>query len=227
MVENVNKTIENSVKRIFKRFFSKSTFVSVALVGLVVYAFITLHPFNETLAQEVATALITVNGIILGFTILGVTIVIERGFSITRMTAIFEKHLKEFRDELKVVEASDDKKMTEKIASMAASAMVDILTVPNMLFVAMYFLFASLLLAFMLFGVSDTTVNDRIFVSVFQFVMGLSISFLILGFHMTIKVLNDLTMKTSPKELFKAFEEAVHRIEQDSKGITKAKKEEE
>jgi hypothetical protein len=89
----------------------------------------------------------------------------------------------------------------------------------------MYFLLASLLSALMLFGVSDTTVSDPIFVSAFKSVMGFSIFFLILGFHLTIQVLKDLTMKTNPKELFKAFEEAMHRIEQDLKGTANTKKE--
>ena len=230
MVENVRETVHKSVERAVKRFFSKrffsiSTVASVVLVAFVVLVFVTLHPFSESWAHEIATALITVDGLILGFTILGVTVIIKRGFSTTRMTAIFEKHFKEFINELKVVEASDVKKMAEKIASTAVSALVDILSVPYTLFSAMYFLFASLLLAFMLFGVSDNTVGNPIFVSVFQSVMGLSILFLILGFHLTIKVLQDLTMKTSPKELFKAFEEAIRGIEQDSKGTTNTKKE--
>lgn len=221
----MSKTLDKNAKKALRQFFPKSTYALVILVGFIIYMFVNLHPFNESLAQQFATALITVDGLILGFTIVGVTVVIERGFSVTRMTAIFEEHFKEFIHELKVVETSDAKKMTEKLTSTVELALADIISVPYVLFLAMYFLLASLLLAFMLFGVSDTTTSDPILVSAFKSMMGLSISFLILGFHLTIKVLQDLTMKTNPKELFKALEEAIHRVEQDLKGTANTKKE--
>lgn len=94
----------------------------VITVEIVVLGFVALHSSNESLTQQIATAFITIDGLILGFTILGVTVVAERGFSIPRMTAIFEKHSKEFIDELKVVEASDAEKTAEKLASTAESA---------------------------------------------------------------------------------------------------------
>jgi ABC-type protease/lipase transport system fused ATPase/permease subunit len=169
----MSKTIDKSYKKATKEFFSRSTYVLVIIVELVVLGFVSLHPLNESLAQQIATALITVDGLILGFTILGVTVVAERGFSIPRMTAIFEEHFKELVDELKVVEASDAKKTAEKLTSSAESAIVDIVWVPSVLFIAMYFLLASLLSALMLFGVSDTTVGDPIFLLAFESVMGL------------------------------------------------------
>jgi hypothetical protein len=221
----MSKTLGKSVKKVTKQFFSKSTIAIIILVGTIICVFVSLHPLNESLAQQFATALITVDGLILGFTILGVTVVIERGFSVPRITAIFEEHVNEFIHELKVVEISDVKKMKGKLASTVESALVDIISVPYVLFIAMYFLFASLLSAFMLFGVSDTTTSDPISVWAFNIVMGLSISFLIFGFHMTIRVLEDLTMKTNPKELYKAFEEAFNQIEQNLKGTTNTKKE--
>lgn len=217
----MSKTTDKSYKKVTKDFLSASTFALVILVELVVFGLVSLHPLNESLAQQIATALITVDGLILGFTILGVTVVAERGFSIPRMTAVFEEHFKKFIDELKVVEASDAEKTAEKLTSSAKSAIVDIIWFPSVLFMAMYFLLASLLTALMLFGVSDTTVSEPLLAAIFQMVMGLSIFFLILGFHSTIQVLKDLTMKTSPKELFKALEEALHRIEQDLKTTTK------
>ncbi|HUW47611.1 MAG TPA: hypothetical protein VMW36_02570, partial [Patescibacteria group bacterium] len=137
----MSKTLDKNVKKVTKQFFSKSTIASVILVGIGICVFLSLHPFNESLAQQLATALITVDGLILGFTILGVTVIIERGFSAPRMTAIFEEHLKEFFQELKIVEISDTKKLTEKISSTVESAMIGIISVPYVLFVAMYFLF--------------------------------------------------------------------------------------
>jgi len=101
----MSKTIRKKAEEAAKQFFPKSTFASVILVGFVVLVFVNLHPFNESLAQEIATALITVDGLILGFTIVGVTVVTERGFSIPRMTTIFEKYLKEFIEEQKVATA--------------------------------------------------------------------------------------------------------------------------
>jgi hypothetical protein len=89
----------------------------------------------------------------------------------------------------------------------------------------MYFLLTSLLSALMLFGVSDTMVGNIIVVSAFKVVLGFSIFFLIFGFHLTIQVLEDLSMKTNPKEIKKAFEEALHEIEEGLNRATKAKKE--
>lgn len=213
----MRKTAEKSAEK----FFSKSITVKITLVVLIVSVFVNLHPFNEGLAQQIATALITVDGLILGFSILGVTVVIERGFSATRMTAIFEEHLKEFINELKGVEVSDAEKMKEKLTSIFESATADIVSVPIVLFAAMYSLLASLLTAFMLFGVSDTTAADVIFVLAFKIVLSISIFSLILGFHLTIKVLQDLTLRTNRKKISKAFGEAFQRYEQDLKAHTK------
>ena len=208
----MSKTIEKSAEKATKQFFSNSTLVKIILIVLVISVFVSLHPFNESLAHQTATALITVDGLILGFSILGVTVVIERGFSATRMTAIFEERLKEFVDNLKVVEASDAKKIKEKVASAVESAIGDIVSIPTILFVAMYLLLASLLSAFMLFGVSDTTAADGLLVLAFKIVLSVSLYSLILGFHLTIKVLQDLTMKANWTKVSKALEKAIAKL---------------
>jgi hypothetical protein len=222
----MNKTANKSAKEVSKQFFSKSNFISIAVASAVVLGFVNLHPLNASLAQQIATALITVDGLILGFSILGVTIVSERGFSITRMSAILKKNFREFIDELKEEEVSGAKKIKEKLASTAESAIFEIISVPSFLFQAMYFLLVSLLSALMLFGVSDDLITAYpIMLSVFSTVLVFSLLFLILGFHLTIKVLQNLTMKTNPKDLLKAFEEAIAEIGQDLKKIESPKSE--
>lgn len=220
-------TQEMSYEKATRQFLPASTILLVTAVLIFIFGFLYQHPFNESFAHQIATALITVDGLILGFTILGVTVVAERGFSRSRMTDIFEKHLKKFLDEFGVAERSDAEKAFwgEKLESTTESAVADIISVHSALFVAMYFLLTSLLSALMLFGISDNTVSDPIFVWAFRFVMIVSVNFLILGFHLTIQVLKDITMKTNRRELDKAFGEAFDRVEQDLKKTRNTKKE--
>jgi uncharacterized protein YacL len=124
-----------------------------------------------------------------------------------------------------VVEISDAQKTEEKIESAIVSALIDIFTVPHLLFVAMGLVFASLVSALMLFGFSDSMANSYpIVANVFQSVLSFSIFTLVLGFYMTIRVLQDLTTKMEPQKIAKALGKALENIEQDLKKAT-AKKE--
>lgn len=222
MTKGENKILGQVIKRVF----SKSFLASLILGGFFVFGLINLHPFNESWAWEIARDLITVDGLILGFTILGVTVVAERAAerrsSIPRMTSLLRKFLKE----LKAAEApltKIDVEKVERFISTGESSIVDIVF-PNSIYAAMYNLFGSLLLAFTLLGVSDTTVSNPVVVELFRVAMAVSISLLIFGFHLTIEVLVDITTKSDSKELFKAFREAIHGIEQDLKERTDTKK---
>jgi len=228
----MTKTEHKILGQVMKRVFSKSFLASLILGGFFVYGLINLHPFTESWAWEIARDLITVDGLILGFTILGITVVAERAAerrsSLPRMTSLLKKFIAELKAVAQTSHTKIDVEKVEKsiltVESAMESAIVDIIF-PYSIFVAMYNLLGSLLLAFTLFGVSDATVSNPVTVEVFRIVIAVSLSLLIFGFHLTIQVLLDFTTKPDSKEAFKKFKEAIHGIEQDLKERPDTRKE--
>ena len=91
--------------------------VALCILGGIIAFLITLNGYSETWAWEIAKTIISIDGILLGFTIVGITLFFsERGYAMTRMSEIFEKHFKEFLTELKVVEQVESEKAWRGVA---------------------------------------------------------------------------------------------------------------
>lgn len=192
-------------------FLSKSTYL---LIGLAVVALIIihLHPLTQSWAWTIAQTLITANGLILGFSVLGVTIVSERAFLPSRMSDILEKHLKKSTGGLRNIKPSEIERIHKSYSEAAKSAILEIKLVPNALFETMYFLFASLILAITLFGVSDSTVTSPALVAVFTTTMTGSLLLLVIGVNLTFRVLKELAVKTTSEDLLTAAKKAFQNV---------------
>jgi hypothetical protein len=211
-----NKMNEKALKKSAEKSITEllpwsSTALLVVLVAFAV-SVVNLHPPSEGWFSGVATALVTVDGIILGSIILGVTVIAERGLSASLMTPILVQHFESFIENLKVGEVLDSAKLKEKIELAVASALVEITTVPYLLFVAMGCVFASLVIALTLFGFDYGIVSNPLAVMAFKAMLSLSISALVAGFYVTIRVLRDMTTKMDPKKVAKAIEEVLGAV---------------
>ena len=85
------------------------TALFIGVIGGLVGTFIWLsHGMTEKFAHDIATLIVTLDGIILGFTFIGVTLLLsERAHFSYRMVSIFNKHFDDFIKGLKVVDVQD------------------------------------------------------------------------------------------------------------------------
>jgi len=184
-------------KEIGKEFSNLKLIFAIGLVATGIYLLLRLHEFNQIWAWELAKVLITINGLILGFTIVGVTLSSERPPSEINITKIFSQHVKETISQLKVVELANPKETEKKLHSSLLDAIAEfvfeVYIIPFSMISAIRFLAVSILFALLLFGISDSTVNNVILREFFGMMMLLSIAYLILGMYYTFKGLKHVT----------------------------------
>jgi hypothetical protein len=183
-----------------------STIVLLILLTAFAVSVVNLHPPSEGWFSGVATALMTVDAIILGFSILGVTIIAERRLSASIRNRIPRQIIESLAKNLKTVEDLDSTKLKEKIELALASTLMEITAVPYFLFVAIGCVFASLVTALTLFGFDYIIVSNPLAVMAFRAMLSLSISALVAGFYVTVKVLRDMTTKVGPEKVTNAIE---------------------
>jgi hypothetical protein len=192
-----------------KRLPSERAALSIALVAITVVLIANLHSFSEGWAWAIGNALITTNGLTLGFSIVVVTIVAERALSVPRMTDALARNLVQ---ELKKRENKEGKISIENVngtfSAAARTAFDRLLSVPSALFHAFYLMLVSLLLAFALFGVNDSTISNSVLTSFFLLLMIGSIFCLATGVYLMLQVLKELITRSTSKELDQAIAES-------------------
>ena len=186
------------------------------------------HGFSESWAWEIAKSVITIDGIILGFTIIGVTLFSsERIYSTSRMVDIFKEHFVDFWKELKVMELSNYGKIQRKFASSVESAITDILVVPTSIPACMVSLVISIAFALSLFGVSDVTVDNIVLKSVFTIALFLSIAFLMIGIYLAIKFTQEFVSQTSRAQMLEAYKKSLETFIKECEDAVAEKKDKE
>jgi len=204
------KELEELIKK--KMPLQRSSLLLISVLAVAITFLARFHEFNESWAWEIANALITVNGFVLGFTIFGVTLFSERAFTRRRMVDIFTEHLDDFKKswegifkEAKVVEPAIREKFERDIRSMLLSSMLDIYILPKSMLWAVASFLISIGCALSLFGVSDTTANTPLLRVVFEGALYFSIYGLILGIFLIYKGLQNIVTRISKKEISKAL----------------------
>jgi len=188
-----------------KKNFLLLTFLSASIVILV-----TLHGYSENWAWEIAKTIISLNGIIIGFIIVGVTLFFsERGYATRRFTEIVGQHLEDALNNLKVVELSDQEKLKKRFAETLESATAEAAIVPATIPACIYVLSISIGLALSLFGVNDATGNDIILRSIFGLILSLSIGFQVWGIYLTYKFMEDFVVHTFRFEMTEGLKKAL------------------
>lgn len=190
--------------------------ISIAVISVVVVTFMSLHEVSESWAWEIAKSLITINGIVLGFIIVGVNLIFsERINSISQKIDIIKKHWENFFKELKLGEIADSERVKEKMEKSLESAFVEIFVPPYSITTSMSYLVVSIVFALTLFGVSDTTIENPILPFIYPTILTLSIGFFITGVYLAIKFMQSLVssfltieIEKALKEYFEAFEKA-------------------
>ena len=217
-MDSVTEEIEKELDKQFekKKPLQRRSLLLISVLALAITVLASLHEFNESWAWEIANALITVNGFVLGFTIVGVTLFSERAFTRRRMINIFTEYIddiwkdwKGILKEAKVEEPAIRDKLEKSIRSMLLSAMVDIHVLPLSMLWAVASFLVSIGCALSLFGVSDTTASIPLLREVFWVVFYISIYGLITGIFLIYKGLEDITTRIPRKEIFEAVVEVI------------------
>jgi hypothetical protein len=93
MEEELKKELE---KRMKKHLFSKGFFILVLIIGLAFSLVSMPSVINQAWAWQVANSMITINGLLIGFSILAVTVFLGKGYS----EDLFKKLVEESMDDM-------------------------------------------------------------------------------------------------------------------------------
>jgi hypothetical protein len=151
------------------------------------------HGMSGPFAREIATLIVTLDGIILGFTFIAVTLLLsERAYFSARMAEVLERHLGNFLQELKVVDVQDNKKVEKNLTSCIQSAIEESSAMPSTIPLSIIVLIISIFLALSLFGVNDTMTSPSLAESFFCVPFSLSLCFAMIGIYAVYKFINEL-----------------------------------
>jgi Na+/melibiose symporter-like transporter len=220
------KRLENKIRKYLDTYVGgRKRLLLLAFLAAIMITFVNFHGFSESWAWEIAKTIISLNGIILGFIIVGVTLFFsERGYAIQRCTEIFGQHLKDALNNLKVVELSDIEKLKKWFTESIESATAEAIATPSIIPGSIIALSISIGLAFSLFGVNDATQNDIMLRSIFSFILSLSISFQVFGIYLTYKFIQDFVKHAFKFEMAKGLKKALEDFTKEVENIeTKSK----
>ena len=123
-----------------------------------------LGGISKEWAWEVAKAFISVNGLLIGFIILGMTVFLRRGYTRALFRKSVEESANEFIGELKDLKKKSEKitqkELQERLFSSALYPLMDIPLLRTLFSSSMEWLLISIGFALLLFGVSTETVNN-------------------------------------------------------------------
>lgn len=217
--DKVNKSIETYVG-------GKKRLLSLAVLAAIVISLVNLHGFSESWAWEIAKTIISLNGIILGFIIVGATLFFsERGYAAQRFTEIIGQHLRDFLDNLKVVELSNIEKLKEGFSASLESAVAEAIPGSAIILGCILALSVSIGFALSLFGVSNVTENDVILRTIFSFVFSLSITFEVFGIYLAYKFMQDFVKYAFLFEWTKGLKKALEDFTEGVENIATKNKE--
>lgn len=229
--KDLQKRMEKKIEKSIRAYIgSWKTALLIGCLSLIVGSLALLHGLSESWASEIAKSIITIDGIILGFTFVGVTFFSpDKSYSMSHIDEIFRKHFEDIWKELKAAETLDRKKIEGIFTSILESAAAEIVVIPTSISMSMISLAISVALALSLFGVSDVTANNFLLELLFSNILILSIGFLMEGIFLTYKFIEQLTSTTfkmqSKKALEKSLENLLSRIMKDLEDMNVESKE--
>ena len=223
IVENeIEKLKKGLSKEAFKWMWgSRKTIVLLFVISLIISMFSNLHGMNESWAWEVAKALITINGLVLGFSILGMTVFARRGFTRAAFKVTLQKQFAGFINRLgKSGEKNKDafnENVIREFLSLFFHPFFETFIVQYAVMLSMVYLLASVGLAFCLFGVNDVTIGNPIFKELFSSIYTLAIVMLLLGVFLVLRGIFSLMEKNMEIEIKGAFKTVLDSLQKEKK----------
>lgn len=187
--ESVKET-ERKVEKAFQ----PSRVTQVLILFAVVFIFIVsiLHGINREWAWEVAKALITINGLVLGFAILGATALSRGTISKTAYKTLIEETVEEVLEHSKKSEGSlraiSEGKIAGKLVPLFLKPAFRIKLIRNTFEGGIVQVLISVGFSICLFGVSDALMQNRLIEALFLVIYYFAIVFFLFGTHGIIRV---------------------------------------
>jgi len=195
---NKESLLEESVKeteREVEKAFQPSRVTQVLILVAVAFIFIVsiLHGINREWAWEVAKALITINGLVLGFAILGATSLSRGTVPKTAYKALIEEAVEEVLERSKKSEGNL-RKISEgmidgKLIPLFLKPTYRIRLIRDTFASGVLQVLVSVGLSICLFGVSDALMQNRLTEGLFFVVYYFAIVFFILGTYCIVRVI--------------------------------------
>jgi len=169
--------------------------VAMILSGLVIGVVSKPDAINEAWAWEVAKALITINGLLIGFSILGITVFVRRSYTQT----ILRESCEEIANDIARHLLQSGKKLDELTLEELSSLTGTLFEIPALSFafqLSIAFFLVSIGLALCLFGVTPERAENPIVADMFSLVYGFAIANFLNGVYGTMYGINQILKKT-------------------------------
>jgi sterol desaturase/sphingolipid hydroxylase (fatty acid hydroxylase superfamily) len=192
-IKKNEKRLSEDVKEITEP--SARTMIVLLLSSLVVGYISLLHGINESWAWEVGRDLITVDGLIIGFVVLGFTFIFTRDFTGSIIDGMMKDAMSEFDENIeeylkKNPNGSSSDFFRNEAFVAVTKPIYQTRQMLNGLKLSFISLVISLALAFFLLGMGDqTNYTQSAFIGAFTISLTLSFFFLLLGTYTILKTL--------------------------------------
>lgn len=223
-MSKVDKNVIDKVTKDLEKAFlpSRKTQVAFILIGVAIGYVSTFCGMSEEWASEVAKALITINGLVIGFTILGITVFSKRGYS----EAIFRKSVEQSASRFINYVQDLEKEFTaeqlkEKFLSSLIYPFFDVIMLREVFSGSIKCSLISIGFALCLFGVSTEAVSNPLIEFLFVFVYSLSISTFIWGAYYIIYCVRAILEKATEYDTKQQFEIAIDAFERKVRDLKK------
>lgn len=204
---------------------SRKMMTLLIVIGIVISAFSTYRGISEEWASEVANALITINGILLGFTILGITVFSKRSYTETMFRKSVEESATEFASHVEGILESLDKTsmkgLEEKFISSLFYPFVDVILLRESFLRSMQLLLVSIGSALCLFGINTDVLSNPFLNFFFRIAYCISISMFLLGTYFIMYGVRSILEKSMGFNVEKQFEIAESVFEKKIKYLEK------
>ena len=189
---------------------SRKMLAVLFLIGIIIGILSTYREINEEWASEVANALITINGILLGFGILGITVFSKRGYTTTVFRKSVERLATEFANHVEgILESLDETSMRgleEKFFSSLLYPFAETRLLREAFLMSMEFLLVSIGSALCLFGISASMLSNPFLELLFRCVYSFSISMFLWGTYYIMYGVRSILEKGMELDVEKQFE---------------------
>jgi len=213
LLKETERKLDNEIRQIV----SPSNITLVLLcIGVSVISLVSWESMSRTWALEVAKDLITVNGVVLGFVILGMTLFLRRGLPSKIIEESIEKavqRLQEMKEGTYPPPATLEDLMEKEFIPIILTGPYHVGIFEGAFKLSTTFILVSIGLSFCLFGVSDTLLASLNFKSLFLLFYAFALYFFLAGAYVIFNAMFKLTRLISRSALNKTYELIMKRLD--------------
>mgnify|MGYP001085265536 CR=1 FL=1 len=229
-MSKANNEIADSITKRLKRqiFPSRKTSAMFILIITAIGLVSTFQGISEAWAWEVAKALININGLLMGFCILGITVFSKSGFSRTMFRKSVEESATEFISHLqylgKNLEEYTAEGLAEKFFFSLLYPFLDVVLLREVFLFSMKYLLVSIGFALCLFGVNAETSSNPFLKTLFSLFFSFALACFVWGAYFIMYAVRTILEKGTEINVKKGLEISISTFEKKLKDLGKQDK---